>query len=76
MICSRMKGPSVVAPRRTLGQVLSMVERTKEEVSTGVTELAKKVERAHFGVAVVVELVEAGAVFWATLAGSGSKRPG
>ena len=72
-----MKGPSVVAPRRTLGQVLSMVERTKEEVSTGVTELAKKVERAHFGVAVVVELVDVCAeVFSATLAGSGTKRPG
>jgi hypothetical protein len=60
-----------------LGQVLSMVERTKDEVSAGVTELAKKVERAHLGVAVVVELEDAEAgVFGATLAGSGTKRPG
>jgi hypothetical protein len=54
-----------------------MVERTNEAVSTGLMALAKKVERAHFGVAEVVELVEVWAeVFWTTLAGSGSKRPG
>jgi hypothetical protein len=64
-----MKGPRRVAPRRTLGQVLSMVERTKEEVSTGVTELAKRVEWAHLGAPSVPDL-------GAALSGSGTKRPG
>src|SRR5258705_6593005 len=68
-ICSRMKGPRRVAPRSTLGQVLSMVERTKEEVSTGVTELAKSVEWAHLGAPSVPGL-------GAMLSGSGTKRPG
>jgi hypothetical protein len=46
-----------------------MVERTKEAVSTGVTELAKRVEWAHLGVG-------SGSGFGLRLAGSATKRPG
>jgi hypothetical protein len=52
-----------------LGQVLSIVEKTKDEVSTGVTELAKRVECAHLGAPSVPGL-------GARLSGSGTKRPG
>ena len=39
--------------RKTSRQVLSMVERAKEEVSIGVTELANRVVRTHCGVSVL-----------------------
>jgi hypothetical protein len=45
-----------------------MVERTKEEVSIGLAELANRVEWAHLGVA--------SAGLGAMLSGSGTKRPG
>jgi hypothetical protein len=48
-----MKGPSWVPRRKKSGQVLSTVERAKEEVSIGVTELANSVVRTHCGVSVV-----------------------
>jgi hypothetical protein len=45
-----------------------MVDRTKEEVSTGVTELAKRVEWAHLGAESEAELSGS--------AGEATKRPG